>query len=530
VDIWLPPAQFYDPAAMAGERAAGRRTWLSVDRPPFSGTASSHASETDVRVIPWQARRLSAQAVSLGLVNDWPDDPPPATPDACVAHDPRTLLFPGGPFGLDEPVSSVRLKYLRRAAQDLAYARLMDEHGLQASVERIAASVSACAGTQAHRAHFADGRPPGWAKDVRVFELARQAMAAVLTSTAGSFSGADSAARCVAEQRLEQETDRPGLLFDGARVRLGPPTAASFEIQAYVSLTNFGLRELGGEMRFLDWPKHWSGRTVRPLELMVPALGTRRAIITATSSVRPAAPAGVLRVPADFIRDDGRIAGAGLRVAFVTAAFLRGPMQIDGDLSDWPPGAENVAGEFRLITPASSETKDLDRPRHETLAFVLRDAEFLYVAVNARHEGELAPASVGGNRVSYDDLIPIGEELVELLFDPFNSGTRSPADLFHIAVKPSGRHLVEKGIRMEPPCGGREPWPADIEVGTAVTDERWTVELRIPLKAFAAPASEHTVWGFNVTRFDASCQEFSTWSGAYGNAYDPISLGNLYLP
>ena len=85
-------------------------------------------------------------------------------------------------------------------------------------------------------------------------------------------------------------------------------------------------------------------------------------------------------------------------------------------------------------------------------------------------------------------------------------------------------------MRFDPPCGQSEPWPVDLEVATARRADRWMVELRVPLDAFDAIATEHTVWGFNITRFDAANQEFSTWSGVTGNAYDPLSLGNLYLP
>jgi hypothetical protein len=56
------------------------------------------------------------------------------------------------------------------------------------------------------------------------------------------------------------------------------------------------------------------------------------------------------------------------------------------------------------------------------------------------------------------------------------------------------------------------------------------VEMRIPLNAFDLPPRQESLWCFNVTRFDAEHQEFSTWSATVGNAYDPLSLGNLYLP
>ena len=70
----------------------------------------------------------------------------------------------------------------------------------------------------------------------------------------------------------------------------------------------------------------------------------------------------------------------------------------------------------------------------------------------------------------------------------------------------------------------------DLKVATRTTRDRWTVELRIPLNAFGPAALDNAIWGFNVTRLDAARQEFSTWSGAKGNAYDPLSLGNLAFP
>ncbi|UCC32274.1 MAG: hypothetical protein JSU86_08315, partial [Phycisphaerales bacterium] len=154
---------------------------------------------------------------------------------------------------------------------------------------------------------------------------------------------------------------------------------------------------------------------------------------------------------------------------------------------------------------------------------------FLYIAVNCESDAQTAGQASRRNTVDYDDLVPVGDEMIEVLIDPLNTGTRSPTDLYHIVVKPSGTYVMEKGIRFEPPCGRRALWPADIDVATRIYPDRWTVELRIPLAAFGAVA-EHTFWGFNITRYDASRQEFSTWSGACGNAYDPLSLGNLYLP
>jgi len=160
----------------------------------------------------------------------------------------------------------------------------------------------------------------------------------------------------------------------------------------------------------------------------------------------------------------------------------------------------------------------------------MRDREYLYIGVNCETGTEVASPASRSKSVEYDDLVPVGDELIEVLIDPYNLGTRSPADLYHMVVKMTGSDLAERGIRLDPPCGERRPWLVDIEVGTKVDADRWTTEIRIPLAAFGGSGSEQAIWGFNITRFDLAHQEFSTWSGAIGNAYDPLALGNLYLP
>ncbi len=63
-----------------------------------------------------------------------------------------------------------------------------------------------------------------------------------------------------------------------------------------------------------------------------------------------------------------------------------------------------------------------------------------------------------------------------------------------------------------------------------VEQDFWAAELELPLAAFPDMVRQNRVWGVNFTRFDSSCQEYSSWSGAVGNVYDPISLGNMTVP
>ena len=79
-DIWMPRAQFSVAEAMAAERSAGRRSWVRIDRPPYSGSLGVHARATDVRIVTWQAEELAAEVLYAGGINCWPkveDGPDP---------------------------------------------------------------------------------------------------------------------------------------------------------------------------------------------------------------------------------------------------------------------------------------------------------------------------------------------------------------------------------------------------------------------------------------------------------------------
>lgn len=551
VDVWMPPAQFYDVEAMAQERKMGRRTWLTADHPPFSGSISIHAPSTYTRVLPWQAEELGAQAMSIGRVNSWPSvlgltSRPNShgswgyrrpAPDDCVRFDPQVLLYPGRAFGLDEPVASVRLKHLRRGLQDAAYFRLLLEHGLGHVVTTLRESLAAYAGSDAYRTHFADGRPIGWADDPELYDAARDIMAQELIRAATSTDAGERSqpfGRTAAWRRFMLATRKVNVQSDGVRGRiLGTPAAREVELETSLTIVNRGRTPMSGAVRFGALPEGWSARSEGALISAIAPGSARRVTLSTQTSHVPTGEGGILGLPIELSTDDGEVHRRTVRAAFLTVLPTMSAIRIDGDLSDWPPGSVNVAANFRLISGSIGDgDQDLSsRPTEKTFGFVLRDRDYLYIAVNCEGDDRMEGPSARRKGVRYDDMIPVeDEDLVEVLIDPLNGGTRSPGDLYHIVVKRSGTDLTEKGIGFDPPCGPRAPWAVDIEVATTASAQRWTAELRVPLKDISPEGHTQTVWGFNLTRWDASRQEFSTWSGAVGNAYDPLSLGNLFLP
>jgi len=102
-------------------------------------------------------------------------------------------------------------------------------------------------------------------------------------------------------------------------------------------------------------------------------------------------------------------------------------------------------------------------------------------------------------------------------------------DRFHVVLKPNG-WFCERGIGTVPPTGVCRPWAAGLAAAVQIHHDRWVAEVRIPLQAFGVRTEGRQIWGLNLTRFDLARQEFSNWSGAARNVYDPLSLGNLALP
>ncbi len=533
VDIWAPRAQFFDAGVMRMERLDGRETWMRLDRPPFSGSLSVAARREDVRAIPWVARRLGAQAVLARSANSWPPPVGSASPQVCVEFDPDVLMYPGTAFGLNAPVPSMRLKWLRRGIQDAALMDVLARRGLAHVADALTASLVPHAGTAAYDTNLADGREIGWPADPQAWGAARTIMAEEVMRATDRRSSTEITDRDVQWRRFMEHTRGLTLTCEGVRVRpSGLADTGRMTVELRLTIESRERTAVGGSLRSPELPLGWSAREpaveVEPLQP-----GTRRrASIVLDASVMTGTRDGVVSIPITLETPDSAAIRADARIAYVTTQWLDNPLRVDGDLSDWPDGIANVAGGFTLIHDGRTPAPDA------TLAFVARDETFLYVAVTCREAVRgigsapgAAPAFDGRRSdLTYDDLVPVGGDRIELVFDPLNAGTRSPADLFHVAVFRHGATRAEQGLELHPPVGRREPWNADVAAATRDTVDGWVAEVRIPLSAFPAGPSSRSVWGFNVLRWQSSEQLLSTWSGARRNAYDPLSLGNLRLP
>ncbi len=535
VDEWAPPAQFLDRNIVATQQDAEKPTWFCADRPPFSGSIDVSASPTFVRVLPWQAASVHASQLYLGNVLDWPSSQQPNSPSQCIRKHPSNLLYPGTVFGMVQPVTSLRLKHLQRGLQDVAYLRLLREHGRSAIADRVLTSIVRYVGTGAYDAHYADGSPNGWPQERHAFDAARRVMAEEMLRVVTPNSNPtrdDDFARTAAWRRFNQITSQREITTQGVRMRMtGSPASPKVGITTHIEIPKSSNANDGGSVRLDGWPTSWSVgaalQTFRPSDRNE----IHRVRIETVLPLESVSLTGSFDLEAVAEFATGQPITNPVSVRCITALRISTPPTIDGDLSDWPVGTTNVASEFRSIAPKTNPKTSLSTAvSAATLAIVMRDDQYLFVAINATTPNGTPEQRHSRKAVTYDDTIPVGEELVELMFDPLNLATRSPETIFHLVIKRTGSDLAEKGVGYDPPVGARSPWAADAEIAVAHDETRWTAEVRIPISSFGGGPVRNIFWGFNVSRFDAQASEYSTWSNAQGNAHDPISFGNLLFP
>jgi hypothetical protein len=526
VDIWAPPAMWFEPPVMADQRQRGRQTWFMPDSPPFGGSLAVEAGASDTRILPWLAYRYGAGGIWIENAADLT----PVTPESAAEQPWCTpgLVYSGEPYGLrDRPLPSLRLKRLQRGLQDYELLRLLEDNGKKLLAQNLASQVVRWAFTDACEDSLLSTKDCGWPRKPGILRLARTLM---LQELAGEFEP-NPAAR---QQQIEN-LSQWGLLMtqarhvvatvDGVRLMVAEQGLQAHLTGSVLNATNRGLR---GRWLLPAPPPDWRlvGEVVSSLEP-----GTRRPLGFDLQlgglayNVDGAYPfelafdtdaLGTFRVPA--------------RLAVAVCPPLSSSPLLDGRLTDWPLASNNAAGDFRLCRRASADGgANPQKPALPTQAFFGLDAEQLYVAIRCTLRPGEPAIWLADNTIPIDGAQPWGQDVVEVLIDPRATPASTSSDLYCVQIKPSGLLVARRGCRSEPPIGDSRTWSCGARVAVSVQADVWVVELAIPLAAFDADARHNRVWGVNVTRLDARRGEYSSWSGARGHCYNPQSLGNLIV-
>lgn len=188
--------------------------------------------------------------------------------------------------------------------------------------------------------------------------------------------------------------------------------------------------------------------------------------------------------------------GHAIPVPSATAAERKGAIVIDGKLDDAAWAAATPVTEFTQTDPEEGKPAT----EHTEVRFLF-DNDALYVS--ARMYDHLGRKGVTTNLVRRDD--SFNSDYFEIVIDGYHDHlSRAFFD-----VNPSGSKNDSMGIGSSCCDSGWDPvW----EAATQITDEGWTVEIRIPLSQLRFPDATEQMWGLQIRRYIQRRQELDQWS------------------
>jgi hypothetical protein len=525
VDVLASPIHWLSPSAA---RRRGRRLWLRPGAVPYGPPIGPPASPADVRAWPWMVDRYAAEGLLLprvlGPVGDEPADA--STAPALLDH--RASVAP------DAVLPTVRLKHLRRGIQDACYLWILRRRGRAGTADALAQALLRYAGLDAAGSNYLDPRLAGWVRDPRAWQQARRILAQEVADAVAPDLPSQDLRQRLAWKQLNARTRGLAVRDTRTRLRVVRPAgkdpndpAPRIEARVNVGLANRYSRPAEARAHWTRLPAGW--RVADPnarRRAILPALGQGEMAFTLIGRSLPTGSDGKMSAALAIEHDDTGRDVHELRLPLLLAGRTRRPIAVDGDLDDWPRRAGNSAASFRLIGRRGRHEGGLARRR--TRVFVLTDGRSLRIAFRCAHPGPAQPVARPTNHIRYDQLLAMGEDLVEIILDP-GGDARSPAELYHIVIKANGVTRFSHGIDCDPPLGPAVPWSVDARTAVGRDENHWTVELSLPLEAFGDRGqADH--WAVNFARFTPAGSEASSWTGAPRHFYDPDDLGTLYIP
>jgi hypothetical protein len=548
--VWsaAPALVFAPPMRLWPEAAATPMQYLRSDMPALVPYVGAGGDERDVRLWAWLAFLRQATLINFA-------DALPSLDDPTDPADPNELIwfYPGEWFGLDQPVPTIQLKWLRRAQQDYEYLRLARERGDRDT--RLTTLLMARLITKPVEIPLGQNPDPAYAlmsgttsQDAWT-EAQRLLTNMILLHPPGRPSTPCASTRSTSK-RSAGPSRRSARCSWGARPggsATSTPKRPSCASASASTCTTRPTRRSGptssagarcrGSRGGRSTPSRPTRRCCRRTMCGGPC-STRRS--TSTRSP-PAA-----RRPMELTFTNGfdrRTASLKVALPVATSDRREGrPLPIDGRIEDdWNPADLVHSGPLvRMLSRPGLQRQRLEPASTPAKVYTTWAAGHFYVAFDL---AGINPGALGRARnfVDYQFRRAWGEDLCEILIQPLDA-SGLPGAVLHVVCKPNGSTWVE---RKDPPAAGADaaaaaPGGAWKEVQAGILHEsrtdgdRWRGEVKIPWKAILnAAAGERgeppVLLRFNFAQHRTTTGESASWAGPVDFGRDDNFMGVLYL-
>ena len=515
--------------------------WLRTDLPGLVPYVGAGGDERDVRLWAWLAFLRQAELIQWsGTLPTYDNPDQPADPSDLV------WFYPGQWFGVDEPVPTVQLKWLRRAQQDYEYLYLARQRG-----EVIRTLVMARLITKPVEIPLTQIPDPTYAMmcgtaDLAAWESVKNLLAdSILLRPPGE--AADQNKEIDLNGRTLQwaePQERPLLL--GRTTSWGwsvnPGIGKWVDLRLGLDIYNAADQRLMGQLQWSAAPQAWQFRP-QPVEIppnmAINVFNVRRFDMEASVNLDRVTVES--RQPVDLLFVNNLTNRQSLLriVAPVAICDRRGnaPLKIDGSLEDWSQADTIQDGPLvRMLNRPAIQKLELQFASTPTQIYSGWGQNDFYIAFKVNGA---QPATAGGaerNFVEYQFRRAWEEDLCEMIVQPvYNDGSTGP--VLHLVCKPRGQLFVERKTN---PKENANPWEA--VVGEAVryaattetknADAVWRAELAIPWSAMSDGKHQNvqpTLLRFNFIQHKNATGETASWAGPIDYGRDENFTGLLYL-
>lgn len=532
--LYVAPSLVSVPPLQRLPEGLGMR-WLRTDLPGLIPNIGSGADEREVRLWAFLAYLRSAQLIQ------WPSILPSRS-DPASPGDPDELIwfYPGAWFGIDQPVPTVQLKWLRRAQQDYEYLYLARVRGQSARALTLARLI-----TRPVELQPAQDEDPTYALLSGTSQPGAWDELLGLLARTINLSKPGQSIDPVAEKQLayditswSQTQERPLLMARNVDWALG---VLDMEGNSWLNLTLgidvYNAADRQPDKNTLQWtgvPEAWSV----PRKISeVPKLSTytvRRFPLEARINLDQITPA--TRQPVKLMFVDGHTNKPFPLELMLPVAWSERrdgpPPQPDFSLADWSAADAVHEGKFvQMLSRPSVQQQELQWAPTPSALYSTWTAGHFYVAFKV--EGADAPLSnAESNFIKREFRRAWGEDICEVLMQPvYEDRTLGP--LLHLAFKPRGQ--LEISRRLDPKQTAN-PWQAfaasDIQYAALTDGPTWRGELVIPWEAMSPPGKptqRPVLLRFNFIQHRGSTGQSSSWAGPIDSGRDETFMGLLEI-